>query len=101
VNPNIARSVRGFYLESGVRIQPASWPHDVALFARYENFDTQWRMPEGYLPLQEFDRDAWVVGASYLLDPDIALKVDYSWVRNRSAFVRPPRSFNLGFGWWF
>jgi hypothetical protein len=101
VNPNIARALRGFYLESGVRVLPASFPHDLALFARYENFDTQWRMPDGYLPLQEFDRDAWIIGASYFVDPDIALKSDFTWVRNQSSFVRAPRAFNLGFGWWF
>jgi hypothetical protein len=31
---------------------------------RYENFDTQFRMPNGTLPLKEFDRTAWIVGAS-------------------------------------
>ena len=37
-------------------------------------------MPAGYVPLHEFDRDAWVVGATYWPDPDIAVKVDYSIV---------------------
>jgi hypothetical protein len=101
VNPNIARALRGFYLESGARVLPVEFPHDLAVFLRYENFDTQWRMPDGYLPLQEFDRDAWILGASYFLDPDIAFKVDYTWVGNRSEVVRPPRAFNLGLGWWF
>ena len=36
---------------------------DVGLFARYENFDTQFRMPAGYLPLKALDRDASVVGS--------------------------------------
>jgi hypothetical protein len=101
VNPNIARTLRGFYVEPAIRVLPATFPHDLALFVRYENFDTQWRMPAGYLPLPEFDREAWVFGASYYPDPDIAVKVDYSWLRNRSAVVRAPRSFNVGFGWWF
>jgi hypothetical protein len=101
VNPNIARAIRGFYLESAARVLPVTFPHELALFLRYENFDTQWRMPAGYLPLAEFDRDAWIAGASYFLDPDVAFKVDYTWVRNRSAVVRPPRALNLGVGWWF
>ena len=101
VNPNIARALRGFYVEPAIRVLPASFLHDLALFTRYENFDTQWRMPTGYLPLQEFDREAWVFGASYYPDPDIAVKVDYSWLRNQSSVVRAPRSFNIGFGWWF
>ena len=33
--------------------------------------------------------------------PDIAIKADYIWQRNRSAFIDAPRSFNIGLGWWF
>ena len=44
---------------------------------------------------------AWVVGASYWPDPDIAVKADYSVVRNRSTVLAAPNSFNLGLGWWF
>jgi hypothetical protein len=101
VNPNIAEQLRGFYLEGAYRILPASFPHDAALFARYENFDTQFRMPPGYVGLPEFDRDAWVLGATYWLDPDVAIKFDYSHVRNQSAVVPAPRSVNVGLGWWF
>ena len=42
-----------------------------------------------------------MVGATYWPDPDIAVKVDYVFQRNRSAVVRPPNSFNIGLGWWF
>lgn len=101
VNPNVARELRGFYLEASYRVLPSRFTHDLALFARYENFDTQFRMPAGYVALPEFDRDAWVTGATYWLDPDVALKVDYSHVRSRSAIVPPPRTFNVGLGWWF
>jgi hypothetical protein len=34
-------------------------------------------------------------------DPDIAVKVDYTAVRNQSGVIRAPRSFNVGLGWWF
>ena len=76
-------------------------PHDAALFVRYENFDTQFRMPDGFVGLPQFDRDAWVAGATYWVDPDVALKFDYSHVRNRSTVVPAPRSINVGLGWWF
>jgi hypothetical protein len=68
---------------------------------RYERADTQFRMPEGHVPLPEFDRDAWVVGANYWPEPDIAIKVDYVHQRNRSAILPAPHSFNVGLGWWF
>jgi DtxR family Mn-dependent transcriptional regulator len=101
VNPNIARVLRGFYGEAGYR--PISNPRfgEVGAFVRYENFDTQFRMPSGYVGLPEFDRDAWVVGATYWPDPDVAVKFDYSIVRNRSTVIQAPNSLNVGLGWWF
>ena len=64
VNPNIARVLRGFYREAGYRVISSPRFGEVGAFARYENFDTQFRMPTGYVGLPEFDRDAWVVGAT-------------------------------------
>jgi DtxR family Mn-dependent transcriptional regulator len=101
VNPNIARVLRGFYAEGGYRaISNASFG-EVGAFVRYENFDTQFRMPAGYVGLPEFDRDAWVVGATYWPDPDVAVKFDYSIVRSRSTVIQAPNSLNVGLGWWF
>ena len=44
-------------------------------------------MPDGFVKLPQFDRDAWVVGATYWVDPDVAIKFDYSHVRNQSDVV--------------
>jgi len=101
VNPNIARVLRGFYGEAGYRAISHPSIGEVGAFVRYENFDTQFRMPAGYVGLPEFDRDAWVVGATYWPDPDIAVKFDYSIVRNRSTVIQAPNSLNVGLGWWF
>lgn len=101
VDPNIARRLRGAYAEAAYRIVSNPRIGDVALFTRYENVDTQRRMPAGYLPIPAFDRDAWVIGATYWPDPDVAVKADYIVVRNQSSVVSAPNSFNLGLGWWF
>jgi hypothetical protein len=101
IAPNVARELRGFYFEGAYRVLPSQFAHDMAVFLRYENFDTQYRMPAGFVRLPPFDRDAWVVGATYWLDPDVAIKWDYSHVRSASQIVPPPRSFNVGIGWWF
>ena len=100
VSPNIARQMRGFYVEPSVRPVPRL-RYDIAAFLRYENFDTQFRMPEGVLPLKQFDRAAWVVGASYFPDPDIVFKIDYTVIRNRSSLFPSADSLNIGLGWWF
>jgi hypothetical protein len=100
VDPNVARGLRGAYLETGYR-RFLGRVGELGGFLRYENFDTQFRMPDGYLPLKEFDRDAWVFGATYWPDPDIAVKIDYIVQRNRSTVIVAPDSFNVGLGWWF
>ena len=101
VSPNVARQVRGFYLESSYFVSPLPAPRELALFVRYENFDTQYRMPTGFQPLKEFDRDAWVFGLTYFPDPDVAVKLDYTVLRSQSDVVRAPDSLNVGLGWWF
>lgn len=101
VDPNVAKEMRGSYLEASWRVLPRTARHDAAVFVRYENFDTQYRMAPGALKLPQFDRDAWVMGATYWVDPDVALKFDYSHVRSQSTIVPSPRSFNVGLGWWF
>jgi len=101
VDPNVARQIRGFYFEGAYHLLPRNHLHDLGVFLRYENFDTQFRMDDGNVELLEFDRDAWVVGANYWLDPDVVLKVDYSHVGSQSQVIPGPRTFNLGIGWWF
>jgi hypothetical protein len=100
VNPNIGSALRGFSLEGSRRFL-AGRIGEIGGFLRYENFDTQFQMPAGYVPLQQFDRDAWVIGANFWPDPDVAVKVDYSIVRNQSSVIPAPNSFNVGLGWWF
>jgi DtxR family transcriptional regulator, Mn-dependent transcriptional regulator len=101
VPPNIARTLRGFYGEAGYRIWDAGAPRDLVTFVRYENFDTQFRMPAGLLPRKEFDRDAWVTGVTYYPEPDVAVKADYIYLRNQSGVFANRRLFNVGLGWWF
>jgi hypothetical protein len=101
VDPNIAERMRGFYFEGAYHLLPPGFRHDFVVFSRYENFDTQNRMAAGYLPLKEFDRDALVSGFTYFPEPDVALKFDYSVLRNQSRFIKARNSLNLGIGWWF
>jgi hypothetical protein len=101
IDPNVASGLRGIYAEGAYRLVEGGTRGDVAAFVRYENADTQYRMPTGALPLQQFKRDAWVFGATYWPDPDIAVKADYIHHQSESSIVGPFNSFNLGLGWWF
>lgn len=100
-SPNIASRLLGAYAEAATRVSPNAWAHEVVAFGRYEKFDTQNRMPAGFLPIEAFQRSAWVAGATYYPDPDVAFKVDYVRERNKSRVVRSPWQINAGVGWWF
>jgi hypothetical protein len=100
-SPNIASRLLGVYGELATRVSPNSWTDEVVAFARYEIFDTQNKMPEGFLPIQELQRSALIVGATYFPDPDVAFKFDVSQERNQSEGIRGPWRINFGVGWWF
>ena len=96
VSPNAAEQMRGFYLEGSYYVVPRPAPREVAVFVRYENFDTQYRMPAGFQPLPEFDRDAWIIGVTYFPDPDVAVKIDYTILATRAmSSWRPIRSISV------
>ena len=101
VDPNIARGLVGAYAEAAYRIVAAGSPRDLVAFARYEYVDTQHRMPDGWLPLTQFEQDVVTAGITYFPDPDVAVKADYTFLRRRNDVIRGPSSFNLGLGWWF
>jgi hypothetical protein len=101
VSPNIARQLQGYYLE-GSRLFPLRrWRHEVAVFARFEDFDTQFRMPDGFSPIPAFDRHAFTTGFTYYLDPDVAVKFDFTHLDSASTIRGAFRSINVGVGWWF
>jgi hypothetical protein len=100
-SPNVASRLLGAYGELATRVSPDSWPHELIAFGRYEIFDTQNKMPEGYLPLDYLRRSAFTTGVTYHPDPDVAFKMDFVKERNKSDFVNAPWRVNFGVGWWF
>lgn len=100
-NPNVARQMRGAYLEPAVHVFPKRLRSDLILFSRYEKYNTQHRMAAGFLPLPQFDRSSWVTGVTFKPNADVAIKFDYVFNRNASTVVRPVDGINLGLGWWF
>jgi hypothetical protein len=101
VAPNIARQLQGYYLEGSYLFPLRRIQHEIGFFARFEDFDTQFRMPEGTAPIPQFNRRAFSVGANYYLDPDVAIKFDYTHQQSAATIRRAPRSVNVGIGWWF
>lgn len=101
LNPNVASRLLGAYAEAGSRVTPDSWAQEIVAFARYEIYDTQNKMPSGYLPLEHLRRSAVTTGLTYFPDPDVAFKFDVGQEFNKSSVVNAPWRLNLGVGWWF
>ncbi len=100
-NGNVARMMRGYYIEPAIHLLPRRLRNDLILFSRYEKYNTQHRMADGLVPLAEFNRHSIVTGVTYKPNADVAIKFDYVLNRNVSSVVRPLNALNLGFGWWF
>jgi hypothetical protein len=97
----VGERMQGFSVEAAVHLLLEAHPWDLALFARYEEADTQDRVPDGFTRAAQFDRDWTTVGVSFLPHPDVVVKVDYQFAGNAHPTIAAIDSFNLGLSWWF
>ena len=101
-----ASEIFGWYLEGGVHVFPDAWKKgklaksDAAVFVRYEDFDTQFRMPDGVAKNPEGDRREWTLGASFHLTPTLVAKGDVQF-RDDASGKDLPTLVNFGLGWQF
>ena len=97
----VAERLEGFGVEAAYHLLPQEHNWDLALFARYEEADTQAKVPSGFQRATRFDRNWWTVGVSFWPHPDVVLKADYQFADNEDSTVVESDSLNLGVGWWF
>ena len=88
-------------LVAGLLLGPQSSGQGGQEGQRLEASSARFGGPLPFLPLKQFDRSLWTLGASFYPHPDIAVKADYQILRNESQAVGAPNQFNLGLGWWF
>lgn len=93
--------MEGFSLQAAAHLLPQMHEWDFAVFARYEEANTQASVPAGFQPVTRFDRQWTTLGASFWPHPDVVLKVDYQFGSNEDAAVDEGDSFNVGLSWWF
>lgn len=72
---------------------------DVVLFARYEDFNTQHKMPAGFAANPANNRHTLTAGISYLPIPQVAIKADtmFNWNQANAGVDQ----FNLGVGFYY
>jgi len=68
---------------------------ELALFARYDDYDTQYKMPSGVSADPAGDREEWTVGLSFYPVSGLVLKADYQFRKDVSNL------YNFGMGWMF
>ncbi len=98
----VGSQMLGWYFEGAYHIFHHVLPsakHDVVVFGRYENIDTQRSMPTGFAKNNANDRQLVTAGISYLPIPQVALKADYTW--NWNAANAGVDQFNLGLGFYY
>lgn len=102
----IASDIFGWYLEGAYRIWPDAWKtgklkrSDAVVFVRYDDFDTQYKVPSGLPKDPAGDRNEWTFGVNFYLLPNLVVKADYQ-VRDDDTTTDLDDLFNLGVGWQF
>lgn len=103
---NIAEEMFGWYLEAGYHFWPDEWKKgklaqsDAVAFIRYDDFDTQYRMPSGVAGNPAADRKEWTLGVNFYPTSNFVVKADYQ-VTEDAAPGDPGNRWNLGLGWAF
>lgn len=106
IGNKVAEEMFGYYLEAAYHIMPDTWKtgllknSDALIFVRYDDYDTQYSMPEGVEADPSGDRYDWTFGVSFYPVRNLVLKTDYQ-IRKSAASVDPDNSINLGIGWQF
>ncbi len=98
----VGRQMMGWYLEGAYHVFHHILPdtkHDLVVFGRYEDFNTQHKMPAGYAANPANDRNTVTTGISYLPVPQVAIKADYSFNWNKANAGAD--QFNLGVGFYY
>lgn len=102
----VAEEIMGYYLEAGYHFWPEGWKRgklansDAVVFTRYDNYDTQYKMPAEVVADPAGDRYDWTFGLSFYPTTNVVLKADYQ-IHESEADSETDNSFNLGIGWQF
>ena len=99
-NQSIGRRLFGGYGEASFDV--LTLLHDakgqsLSPFFRYERYDTQWRVPEGYSKDPANSRVEYTLGASYKPITQVVLKLDQQWKRNEARTGVNQWNFGVGY----
>lgn len=102
----VADETFGWYLEGAYHWWPQAWKKgrfsqtDAVIFARYDDFDTQYDMPSGTAANPAGDRNEITFGTAIKLTPNFVVKADYQ-IRDDATNNDLGDKINLGIGFNF
>jgi hypothetical protein len=102
----VAEEMFGWYLEGAYHFWPDEWKtgklkkSDATVFVRYEEYDTQHKMPSGITKDESKDIDDLTFGVNFYLTPNFVIKADYQ-LRDDASGYDLDDLFNVGIGWMF
>lgn len=102
----VADEMFGWYLEGAYHIWPDLWKtgklakSDATVFVRYEEYDTQDKMPSGVARDPAKDVEEVTLGVNFFPVPNFVVKADYQISEDASGNDRNDL-FNMGVGWTF
>ena len=98
---SVGKQTFGFYVEGAYDVLPILFDtsHYLAPFIRYEKYDTQKKVPSGFMRNPANDRQTITYGLDYKPIPNVVLKADFQDRRNEDDSAK--NQFNLGIGWVF
>jgi hypothetical protein len=103
---DVAKEMFGWYLEGAYHFWPDEWKtgklkeSDATVFVRYEDYDTQYKMPSGVSKDKTKDREDITLGVNFYLTPNFVIKADYQFFDDASG-EDVDNQLNLGLGWVF
>ena len=101
-----ASDIFGWYLETGYHFWPDKFKNgllersDAVAFIRYDDYDTQYKMPAGIEADPAGSRSEWTFGINFYPVPNFVIKADYQ-IRDDSTNQDLNDLINIGAGWQF
>ena len=106
IGSGTAEQILGGYLEAAYHFWPKSWKKgklsraDAAAFVRYDDYNTQFRLPAGVAANPAGNRNMWTIGVNFYPTPTFVLKADVQ-VPDDETGTDQDILFNLGVGFQF
>ncbi len=94
----------GWYVEGAWRMLGRMLPYtdqELAVFARYSQYDTQKSVPSGSVASGANDVEVVTVGLDYKPHPNVVIKLDYQDRKNDDPLTEAADQFNIGIGYMF